>query len=65
MIMVDEIPFPPQITASKPLSLLGYGEKSATFIKEINIKQFLSSMNKESFIRIFQEDDNIESDGGM
>ncbi|XP_043723638.1 chalcone isomerase-like protein 2 isoform X2 [Telopea speciosissima] len=25
MVMVDEIPFPPQITTSKPLSLLGHG----------------------------------------
>ncbi|KAK6228756.1 hypothetical protein QUC31_005816 [Theobroma cacao] len=25
MVMVDEIPFPPQITTTKPLSLLGYG----------------------------------------
>ncbi|KAK3022386.1 hypothetical protein RJ639_047360 [Escallonia herrerae] len=25
MVMVDEIPFPPQVTVSKPLPLLGYG----------------------------------------
>ncbi|RVW42368.1 hypothetical protein CK203_070831 [Vitis vinifera] len=26
MVMVDEIPFPPQITTAKPLCLLGYGK---------------------------------------
>lgn len=25
MVMVDEVPFPPEITTSKPLSLLGHG----------------------------------------
>lgn len=29
MVMVDEIPFPPQITTTKPLALLGHGKYSS------------------------------------
>lgn len=30
-VMVDEVPFPPQITITKPLSLLAHGKQSHVF----------------------------------
>lgn len=38
-VMVDEIPFPPEITTTKPLSLLGHGTQQHVTLLQ-NFRQF-------------------------
>lgn len=42
MVMVDEVPFPPQITSTtKPLSLLGHGNSIKSTLFTINARLWL------------------------